>query len=86
MSFRSKDQLLFSWSPDRTISTGRSADILDVSKMTVTRLIKDGTLKAHKVHNKLNSPWQINYESLEAHIERMYSRNGLKKRPGDEVV
>jgi excisionase family DNA binding protein len=80
MSFRSPDQLLLPWSPRYTISSSRAAEILDVSVMTVTRMIEDGTLKAYKVRNKPNSPWHINYDSLVAHIESIHQRNGLEQR------
>ena len=77
MSFRSPDQLLLPWSPRFSISTARTAEILDVSVQTVTRMIEDGTLKAYKVRDKLNSPWRINYDSLMAHIEAIHTSNGL---------
>jgi excisionase family DNA binding protein len=80
MSFRSPDQLLLPWSPRFSISTARTAEILDVSVQTVTRMIEDGTLKAYKVRDKLNSPWRINYDSLMAHIEVIHKSNGLNQR------
>jgi excisionase family DNA binding protein len=78
--FRHPDQLLLPWSPRYSISTARAAEILDVSIQTVTRMIEDGTLKAYKVRNKLNSPWRINYDSLMAHIESIHKINGLDER------
>jgi excisionase family DNA binding protein len=80
MRFRPSDQLLLPWSPRYTISTARTAEILDVSVQTVTRMIEDGTLKAYKMRDKRNSPWRINYESLLAYIEDMHQRNGLDQR------
>jgi excisionase family DNA binding protein len=78
--FRHPDQLLLPWSPRYSISTARAAEILDVSIQTVTRMIEDGTLKAYKVRDKLNSPWRINYDSLMAHIESIHKSNGLDQR------
>lgn len=78
--FRHPDQLLLPWSPRYSISTARAADILGVSIQTVTRMIEEGTLRAYKARNKVNSPWRINYDSLMAHIEDIHKRYGLDQR------
>ena len=80
-NFRPPDQLLLPWSPKVTISMERAAEILDVSKQTIGRMIEDGTLLAYKVRpDKVNSPWRVNYESLMAHIEKMHQASGLVRR------
>lgn len=80
MDFRVADQLLLPWSPRRTISAARVADLLDVSKGTVLRLIEDGRLKAYRVRNSETSPWRINYDSVIAYLESVHADNCLEKR------
>jgi excisionase family DNA binding protein len=80
MKFRIGVQLLLPWSPQYDISTSHAAEILDVSPQTITRMIEDGTLKAYKVRDKINSPWRINYDCFVAYIEGMHKRNGLDPR------
>jgi hypothetical protein len=74
-------QMLFSWSPDCTISARESARILDVSIKTICRMVADGTLAARKNDpEKINSPWRVNYESVILHVERIHEEAGLEKR------
>lgn len=81
MSFRVPDQLLLPWSPKYTISVSRVAEILDVSRDTVERMIEDGTLKAYKARkNSSTSPWRISYDSLLEYIDDLHKANGLAKR------
>lgn len=78
--FRVPDQLLLPWAPRFTVSTARVAEMLDCSIQTVTRMIQDGTLKAYKVREKINSPWRINYDSVVEYIESIHKKNGLEQR------
>jgi excisionase family DNA binding protein len=78
---RPPDQLLLPWSPRYTISMQRAAEILDVSKQTIGRMIEEGELKAYKARpDKSNSAWRVSYDSLLAHIEKIHTQNGLEKR------
>lgn len=66
---RLRDQLLLPWSPGRSISTARAADILDVSQTTVRAMIEDGTLMGYKIRpNRKNSPYRVFRDSLIKHL------------------
>ena len=78
--FRAPDDRLLPFSTRSEISVARTADILDVSRDTVERMIEDGTLQAYKARLTKNSPWRVSYSSVLAHVERLHEVNGLKKR------
>lgn len=77
--FRILEQLLLPWSPRHTISVRRTAQMLDVSVATVTRMIEAGELKGYKVR-EATSPYRVNYDSVVQYIEKLHERNGLEKR------
>lgn len=79
--FRIPEQLLLPWSSRYTISAERAADMLDVARRTVLRLLEDGTLKGYQVRpGRPGSPWRINYDSVVEYIEKIHKDNGLEKR------
>ena len=54
----------------QTITTARAAEILGVSRSTVTRLVQHGQLQAHKLTTAPNSPYRITRSSLERLLEQ----------------
>jgi excisionase family DNA binding protein len=79
--FRVPEQLLLPWSPQQTISTAHTAEMLNTSINTVCKMIEDGTIKAYKMRpNKTHSPWRVNYDSVLDHLDRIHRENGLEKR------
>ncbi len=49
-----------------TVSTTEAMDILGVSRPTITRLIRRGELKAHRLTPAPTSPFRIYVSSIEA--------------------
>jgi excisionase family DNA binding protein len=79
--FRVPEQLLLPWSPQQTISVEHAAEMLDVSVWSLYRMIEDGTIKAYKIRpDKPQSPRRVNYDSVLALLDRIYTENGLEKR------
>ena len=78
-NFYPDDQLLLPWSPRKTISTARTAVILDTSRDCVERLCQEGKLKAFKLREN-TSPLRIYRDSLMAYLEDLHRAIGLEKR------
>ena len=53
-----------------TTSTTEAAQLLGVSKTTITRLVKRGDLEAYKLTTGATSPLRIYQDSVEALIQR----------------
>ncbi len=70
--FIQRDQLLLPWSPGRTVSTARAAQLLGVSQTLILNMIKDGTLCGYKLRpHRKKSHYRIFRESIETHAMRM---------------
>jgi excisionase family DNA binding protein len=80
IKFRHPEQLLLPWSPSATISAGHAARLLNVSSMTILRMIEAGELKAYQVRQLPGSPWRINYDSVVAYLQAMHKDHGLEQR------
>jgi excisionase family DNA binding protein len=52
------------------ITTDEAMEILGLSRSTVTRLIKDGELKARRLTPRRNSPYRIYRSSIEDFLRR----------------
>ena len=62
--------------PPGTLTTAQAADLLGVSKSTITRLAQAGKLKAYKLNPfSNNSPWRIYRSAID---------NLLQQRQPDE--
>ena len=54
---RMRNQMLLPWSPGRSISTAKAAEILGVSQTTIRSMLEDKTLMGYKIRpNRPNSP------------------------------
>jgi excisionase family DNA binding protein len=80
IKFRVPEQLLMPWSPSSTISARRAAEMLDVSPMTILRMIKAEEIDGYQVRELAGSPFRVYYDSVIAYIEAMHERNHLEKR------
>ncbi|MBN9614229.1 MAG: hypothetical protein BGO25_05775 [Acidobacteriales bacterium 59-55] len=66
---RHRNQFLFPWSPGRTVSTARAAQMLNVSDTTIRMMIECGELSGTKIRpNRPKSPYRVLLSSLEAHM------------------
>jgi transposase len=65
-------QLVFPWSPHRTISAAAAAELLCTSKSTVCRMVREGVLKGDKNRpQRTKSYYRISYESLIAYTDSL---------------
>lgn len=75
--FIQRGQLLLPWSPGRTISTSKVAEILFTSETTVRKMIEDNTLRGYKLRpDKSRSPYRVFRDSVEEHLRRLKSDSG----------
>lgn len=51
-------------STDHTIDTAEAADLLGVSRVTVTRMVHRGELKGYKLTSTRNSPMRVYRDSV----------------------
>jgi excisionase family DNA binding protein len=77
-TFRIPEQLLLPWSPQKTISVQRVAEMLDCSHDTVARMIEEGALTAYRLRER--SPWRVYYDSVLDYLDRVHSVAGLDPR------
>lgn len=68
---RHKNQYVFPWSPSRTISTTKVAEILGVSNTTVRSMIEAGQLKGTKMRDSPQSPYRVLRSSLADHMAKL---------------
>jgi len=79
---RSRNQFLFPWSPGRTISTTRAAQMLSVSDTTIRMMIECGELKATKMRPRsAKSPYRVLLSSLEEHMALLRTELDLPAQP-----
>jgi len=74
-----RDQMLMPWSPGRTISTARAAELLGVCQTTIRNMLDDGTLKGYKIRPLCkNSPYRVVRDSVEKHIGHLIDEYSLE--------
>jgi len=57
--------------PESTVTTAQAADLLGVSRSTITRLVQDGQLEAYKLNpSAVNSPLRIYRASIDRLLEQ----------------
>jgi excisionase family DNA binding protein len=59
-----------SMTPDRFLTLGDVADVLNISASQTYALVRSGSLPAIKIGGR--GQWRVEREQLEAYIERMY--------------
>ena len=78
--FRARDQLLLPWSPGRSISVAKAAELLGCGHTMILEMIESGELKAYKLRpDRKNSPWRIYKDSLELHMGKVRDRYELNE-------
>lgn len=66
--------------PESTATTAQAADLLGVSRSTVTRLVQDGKLKAYKLNpSAVNSPLRIYRTSVDRLLQQRQKRQTPEK-------
>ena len=70
--FLERDQYLMPWSPGRTVSTAKAAELLFVSESTIRNMIEDGSLQAYKIRPDAKcSHFRILRSSVEENLRRI---------------
>ncbi len=80
LRFRIPDQLLLPWSPQRTVSAARAAEMLQVSADTILRMVESGELSGYQVRKVPRSPYRVYYDSVVKVAERIHQDAGVEKR------
>lgn len=78
--FRVPDQLLLPWSPQRTVSSARAAEMLKCSPDTILRMLEAGELKGYQLRKRPGSPWRVYYDSVVEVAERIHGDVDMEKR------
>ncbi len=70
--FMQNNQMLLPWSPGRTVSVKRAAEIMGVCQATIRNMVDNNELKAYKIRpKKKNSHYRVLVFSIERHIGRV---------------
>jgi excisionase family DNA binding protein len=77
-TFRFSEKLLLPFSPQKTISISKAAELLDCSHDTVSRLVEAGTLKAYRLRNR--SPYRVFYDSFVDYLDSVHAEAGIDPR------